>query len=312
MKYSTRINSYLGEGYTLKKCFEAISRIDGLDYVDLNYPEHFKDNTIEEVKVLLQKNNLKLNAINLRFRNRYINGDLGNLDTEIKEEAIQLSKDAVEACEYLDGSQIIFWLGHDGYDYSFQLDYNKSWNQIVEILKMISQSTEKKVSIEYKPYEERAVALVDSFGTSMLVVNEVNEKNFGVTADYCHILMKHESPAFVTAMLLERGLLYNLHLNDGHGYFDDGLMVGTNTFWQTLETMYYLKKYKFDGAIYFDTFPKREKALEETKFNMRMCLLLERLIDNYGIENIDAQINKNDAISVSNMLIDILEKNIKN
>lgn len=310
MKYSTRLNSYLGEGYDLEECLKSISEIDGLDYIDLNYPEHFKGYSLKSIKNLLDQNKLKLNAVNLRFREEFINGDLGNLDPKIMKKAEDLSEKAVEACEALDGSQIIFWLGHDGYDYSFQLNYNKSWNQIVHILKSISKKTKKKVSIEYKPYEERSIALIDSFGTSMLLVNEVNEDNFGVTADYCHILMKHESPAFVVAMLLERGLLFNLHLNDGHGYFDDGLMVGTVTFWQTLETMFYLKKYKFDGVIYFDTFPKREKALEETKLNMRMCKILENMIDNYGIDKIDKAINKNDAILVSNMLIEILEKNM--
>lgn len=311
MKYSTRLNSYLGEGYSLEECFESLTELEGLEYVDLNYPEHFKNHSIEDVKGLLEKNNLKLNAINLRFREHYINGDLGNQNSKIMEDAIKLSEEAVKACELLDGSQIIFWLGHDGYDYSFQLNYNKSWNQIVEILKNISSMTDKKVSIEYKPYEERSIALIDSFGTSMLLVNEVNKENFGVTMDYCHVLMKHESPAFVASMLLERGLLYNIHLNDGHGFFDDGLMVGTNTFWQTLETMYYLKKHNFDGVIYFDTFPKREKAIEETKFNLRMCRLLEKIIDNYGVENIQRNIEQNDAIAVNNMLIDMLEKNLE-
>ncbi|MGF0039916.1 sugar phosphate isomerase/epimerase family protein [Peptoniphilaceae bacterium SGI.131] len=310
MKYSTRINSYLGEGLSLDESLSQIGSIEGLDYVDLNYPEHFKSKSLEEVKKLLDKNGLKLNAVNLRFRDKFINGDLGNLDPEIGREAEKLSLEAVEVCEALKGSQIIFWLGHDGFDYSFQLNYTRAWKQIVNILKKVAQSTSKKVSIEYKPYEERATALIDSFGTAGLLVNDVDEKNFGVTVDYCHVLMKRESPAFVVASALERGILYNVHLNDGHGSFDDGHMVGTNTFWQTLETMYYLKKHNFDGVIYFDTFPKRERAREETLFNMRMCTFLEKIIDNYGIENIENKINENNAILVSNMLIDILEKNL--
>lgn len=310
MKYATRINSYLGEGKTLEKTFKEIGSIKGLDYVDMNYPEHFKDNSIEEIKGYLADSGLKINAINLRFRDDFINGDLGNLDESIKDKAIMISKEAVRVCEELDGAQIIFWLGHDGNDYSFQLDYLKSWNQIRDILKEISKSTDKMVSIEYKPFEERSVALIDSFGSSMLLVNDVNEDNFGVTADFCHILMKKENPAFVVSMLLERDKLFNMHLNDGHGYFDDGLMVGSVNLWITLEVMYYLKKYDFKGAIYFDTFPKREPSLEETKVNMEMCLLLEDIIERVTLEKFQQVIDKNDAIAANMLMIDILkEKN---
>lgn len=307
MKYATRINTYLTEGYSLEGCFDVISNDLGLKYVDLNYPEHFSKHGVEGMKELLNKYNLKLNAINMRFRDHYINGDLGNLDPSIKEDALKLSLEGVRACEDLNGDQIIFWLGHDGYDYNFQINYNKSWNQIVEIIKKACQSTDKEISIEYKPYEERVNAMVDSFGTAMFLINEVNEENFGMTADYCHILMKKESPAFVVSMLLERGLLYNIHLNDGRGNFDDGLMIGTSTFWMTLETFYHLKKHDFKGAVYFDTFPRREKAVEETRFNLRMCKYMEELIDNFGIENITEVVEKNDAVLASNMMLDIIQ-----
>lgn len=307
MKYATRINTFLKKEETLKETFKKISEIDGLDYIDLNYPEHFLNDPDEKVKEYLDESGLKLNAINLRFRDYFINGSLGNMDEEIRKEAIRISNEAVEVCEKLGGNQIIFWLGPDGYDYSFQLNYTKSWKFVVEILQDISRSTDKKVSIEYKPYEERSTALIDSFGTSMMLVNEVDEENFGVTADFCHILMKHESPAFVAAMLSERGKLFNVHLNDGHGYFDDGLMVGTVNFWETMETFFYLKKYDFDGVIYFDTFPEREKPVEETKFNLRMSKFIDNLIEEYGMDKIQRSIDTNDAIVVNNMLIDILE-----
>ena len=50
-------------------------------------------------------------------------------------------------------------------------------------------------------------------------------------------------------------------------------------FRKTVEVMYYLKKYDFQGVIYFDTFPKREKAVEECEANIKMCRRIEQLID---------------------------------
>ena len=57
--------------------------------------------------------------------------------------------------------------------------------------------------------------MIDSFGTTMYMLQAVNKKNLGVTLDFCHMLMKSENPAFAAALLLEKGLLYNVHLNDG-------------------------------------------------------------------------------------------------
>ena len=49
--------------------------------------------------------------------------------------------------------------------------------------------------------------------------------------------------------------LLGIHLNDGYGRRDDGLMVGTVNFMQTLEVLFQLIRKGFDGVIYFDTFP---------------------------------------------------------
>ena len=41
MKYATRINSFLRFDSNLLNAFRSIGSIEGVDYVDLNYPEHF-------------------------------------------------------------------------------------------------------------------------------------------------------------------------------------------------------------------------------------------------------------------------------
>ena len=47
MKYATRINSFLRFDSNLLNAFRSIGSIEGVDYVDLNYPEHFADYDIE-------------------------------------------------------------------------------------------------------------------------------------------------------------------------------------------------------------------------------------------------------------------------
>ncbi len=306
MKYATRVNSFLRESKDLIKILNEIGEIDGIDYVDLNYPEHFLAYSAEEIKEILKVNGLRCNAINLRFRDRYINGEFGNNNLLISEEAVQLCREAADICKTLDGDQMIIWLGFDGFDYSFQIDYIKVWQQVVTAFQKVCDYTDLPVSIEYKPYEERVHCLIDSFGTTMLMIEEISRANLGVTLDFCHMLMKKENPAFAVAWLLERNKLFNMHLNDGEGSTDDGLMVGTVNFWKTIEVFYYLKKYDFKGVVYFDTFPKRERANEECIANIKMCKKIEEMIEYFGMEKINQIIDKNDAVAVSNMMVSLL------
>lgn len=306
MKYATRINSFLKDDKDLFHAFQNIGKISGVDYVDLNYPEHITDSDIDVIKARMEESGLRCNAVNLRFRDKFISGEFGNHDPSISEEAITLCREAAEVCSRLGGKQMIIWLGFDGFDYSFQIDYVSYWKRIVEAFRRICSESPVPVSIEYKPYEERVHAFIDSFGTAVSILHDVRQENLGITLDFCHMLMKKENPAFAAAWLLERGKLYNIHLNDGEGSTDDGLMVGTVNFWKTVEVMYYLKKYDFQGVIYFDTFPKRENAAEECEANIKMCHKIEQMIDTYGLKQMENVIAQNDAIAVSNMMVALI------
>jgi len=83
-------------------------------------------------------------------------------------------------------------------------------------------------------------------------------------------------------------------------------MVGSVNLWKTIEVYYYLKKYDFKGAIYFDTFPKREEASAECASNINMCRKIEALIDRVGMANMENVIKKNDAAAVMDMLVSMI------
>jgi xylose isomerase len=306
MKYVTRINSFLRTGITVAQALELIGKIDGVDYVDLNYPEHFKDYSVEQMKELLERNNLKLNAINTRFRDRYLNGVFDNPDEEIRKEAIDLSLEADDVCYRLGGLQTILWLPTDGYDYSFQIDYVRTWEHIVEAFREICAKAKCKVSNEYKPYEERVHCYMDCWSTSYMLMKAVDSENFGITLDFCHMLMKKENPALAASILLKENKLFCIHVNDGEGSTDDGLMVGSVNFWKTLELFYYLKKYDYQGTMYFDTFPKREEAVAECEMNLRMCRKMEELVDRLGVDYIGSVIDKQDGTAVMKMFLEII------
>lgn len=177
-------------------------------------------------------------------------------------------------------------------------------NSIIEIA---DYAPDIKFSIEYKPFEERSYAFLDSVGTTALMVNDIGRKNVGITLDYCHMLMKHENPAYSVSIAAARGKLFGIHLNDGYGTFDDGLMVGSASLMQTLEFLYYVKLSGFDSAIYFDTFPVREEACAECRQNMEITEKLFSLIDRIGMDRIDGIIKSNSAIEANRLLFEILK-----
>lgn len=307
MKLATRINSFLPVyDNDLAQVFSKFNSI-GLTHVDLNYPEHVKDYSSAEIKTLLAKNNLKANGVALRFRKDFINGELGNANEKIAQEALKLSKEAADYCREIGGEVVTIWLGFDGFDYSFQINYNKVWNQLVNAFKEIANyAPDLKISIEYKPFQPRAYAFIDSMGVAGMMLNDIDCDNVGITLDYCHMLMKHENPAFAADIFGSRNKLYGIHLNDGYGLNDDGLMIATSTPFKTLEFLYYVKRHNYNYAIYFDTFPVIEDAVKECEQNMKMITLLNDMIDSVGLDYIQNIIDRNDAIEASELIMNFL------
>lgn len=306
MKYATRINSFLRTGCSVLEALDMIGSVAGVDYVDMNYPEHFKSYSTAQIREALERNHLRLNAMNLRFRSEFLFGAFDNPSRGIQDKAITLCKEAAELCKELKGKQCIIWLGFDGFDYSFQKDYVSSWDRLVTSFRNICSSVDCKVSCEYKPYEERVFAGIESWGSAWKLMEDVGCANFGITLDFCHMLMKKENPAFAAALLLEKGKLFGIHVNDGEGSTDDGLMVGTVHPFKTLELFYYLKKYDYQEVIYFDTFPKRENAMDECRINRKMCGLLEQVIDRIGIEQIGKIISRESGEAAAELMARVL------
>lgn len=312
IKTATRLNAYLPHyDNDIEKVFSELKKV-GINYVDINFPQQTIGIPAKKMKKMLDSNGLRPNGMEMRFEDHYINGDLGNLDDKIYRDAIEMCKQAADYCHKIGGTMINIWSAHDGFDYSFQIDYLKVWNRIVKACQEIADyAPDIKFSIEYKPYEPRAYAFVDSMGTLGMMLRDIDRKNFGVLLDYCHMLMKHENPAMASELFASRGELFGVHINDGYGVHDDGLMVGTVTPFKTLEFLYYMKKYDFDGMYYFDTAPVIEDPSQETLKNIEMLKYLLNLLDQVGMEKIEKVINENDAIKARDLLLEFLKNEKK-
>lgn len=292
---------------SLEKCLDLISSIRGITHVELNYPEHFTENTTEEIKQMVASHGLKVSGVALRYSEEFLHGEFTNPDAALRKKAIELTADAVRTCQELEGEVTTIWLANDGFDYPFQSDYNRAMDYEVEALRQIAtQFPEQKISFEYKPYQPRVFSYIGDIATTLMVLDEVGMPNIGVTLDFCHMLMKKESPAYSLALAARKNRLMGFHLNDGYKDNDDGLMIGSVHLMQTLEFIYYAKKYNYEGVNYFDTFPMREDPQQEVEQNIRTYLALDSFIDCIGLDEIEKIIAKHDAIKVQQLLLDAL------
>jgi xylose isomerase len=92
-------------------------------------------------------------------------------------------------------------------------------------------------------------------GTTLLALREVGRANTGVTLDFCHVLFAGEMPAQAAQLAARYSRILGVHLNDGYGKRDDGLIAGAVHPVQTVELFVELDAAGYDGVIYFDTFP---------------------------------------------------------
>lgn len=264
-RFASRLNSFAsrpdgawGQARpTLLQLAARAATVPGLTHVDLNYPDHV-DGDPAALAARLGDLGLQVNGLAMRY---YANpafklGAFTHPDRAVRREAIDLTRRGIDAAGAMGAPLMTIWAGQDGFDTSFQADYARLWDDEVEALREVAAHDPAcLVSVEYKPNEPRAFALLPNLSTTLLALAEVDAPNTGVTLDFAHLLYADEMPAMAAAMVSRRSRLLGVHLNDGHGKRDDGLMVGSVHLLATLELLWQLDRDGWDGVLYFDTFP---------------------------------------------------------
>ncbi|WP_416358147.1 sugar phosphate isomerase/epimerase family protein [Aureimonas phyllosphaerae] len=266
-RFATRLNSFgsaphlywpdLSGKPTFMQMAERAATAKGLTDVDLNFPDHVKDDPAS-VGRRIRDLGLSVNGLAMRY---YTNpafklGAFTNPDKAVRREAIDMTKRGVDAARAMGADLMTLWLGQDGFDYNFQLDYAEAWDlEIAGIREIVEHDPACQISIEYKPDEPRAHALLRDCATTLLAIGEIGAPNLGVTLDFAHALYAGEQPAYAAALIHRRSKLLGVHLNDGYAKRDDGLMVGAVHLRSTLELLRQIRRDGYRGALYFDTFP---------------------------------------------------------
>lgn len=298
-KFATRLNSFASNAHeywpdltgkpTVMQMAERAATVEGLTHLDLNYPDHAEEDIVGQTRRLADLG-LGVNGLAMRY---YTNpnfklGAFTNPDPRVRQEAIDLTKRGIDAACATGSNLMTIWLGQDGFDYCFQADYERMWqNEISAIRAVADHDPNCQISIEYKPNEPRAFSLLPDMATTLLAVKEAGSPNLGVTLDFAHVLYADEVPAFAAAMINRHSKLLGVHLNDGYGKRDDGLMVASVNTKSTLELLWQIKSDGYDGAIYFDTFPDASglDPVRECRTNIETVQSLMRSVDRLNGDN---------------------------
>ena len=143
--------------------------------------------------------------------------------------------------------------------------------------------------------------------TTLMAIKEVGNKNMGVVLDFAHVIYADEMPAYSANLIGRYSEILGVHLNDGYGKWDNGLMVGSVHPIQIIELLVELKKLNYKRAIYFDTFPDHSglDPIKESLTNIKTFKRLNKIADKL-INNSDL----NEAISNQNATqsFDIIQK----
>ncbi|WP_299502983.1 sugar phosphate isomerase/epimerase family protein [uncultured Roseobacter sp.] len=247
----------------------------GLNAADLNYPDHFVNDRPVDLKTALEDNGMVLNGMAMRYYTDpgYKLGAFTHPDAAVRRAAIDETKRGLDVLAEMGGRLMTLWMGQDGFDYSFQMHYAQAWDHTLAAMAEVADHNPSiDIALEYKPNEPRAFALMPDAATTLLALKDIGRANTGVTLDFAHVLYADEMPAFAAALVARHARILGVHLNDGYGKWDNGLMVGAVHPIQTIELLVELARSGYDGALYFDTFPDHSglDPVEEARTNIEV------------------------------------------
>ncbi len=238
--------------------FELMGQIDGYDGVEIVYPYEVKDPA--KTSELLNRYALSVAAVNVNVKAEpeFRNGGLTSHEPEVRRKAVQFIKDAKDFAAGVGGDKVTCCPLGDGFEFSFQYDYAKTWAYLVEAFgEAGSYRPEIPLYIEYKPSETRGRCFVDTAAKTLCLLNDIQNQGMGVTLDFGHSIYGNEHPAEALVMLAESPYPYYIHVNDNDGKWDWDYFCGTKHFLEYVEFLYYLKRYGYSDYLTSDTSPTR-------------------------------------------------------
>lgn len=286
---------YQGER-VLEEKFALVSQIPLVQGVELGFPADFQDK--EKIRKLLEKHRLEVAAINvnLKAERRWKHGSLTATDARVRNQAINVLKEAMDVAAELQCRLITVCPLQDGHDYCFQRNYAEDWDNLVKGLREAADHRQDvRLSIEYKPNEPLARTVVSNVGKALYLCRVVDRNNVGVNLDVGHALYAGENVAESASLLSAEGKLFYIHLNDNFRDWDWDMIPGYVNFWDFLELFFYLRKYQYQGWIGTDVVPKYLDPVSVVGGTLHFAQNVEVLVEKIEEEKLVELMKKHDV-----------------
>ncbi len=294
-----------GPEVSVEEMIERATRVEGAQAVEVHQTD-FDSITVDKLKKLLKDGNLLCSNVNTNVWSdpKFKHGAFTNRDPKIRADALAEARKSVDLAREIGSPGAALWLGADGFDYPFQVDYTTQWDLEVSGVREIGEyaAPDIKVGVEYKLKEPRTHMTIGSVGKALALSLEVGLDNVGVTIDFGHALMSRENPGESVAYLNRRGKLFNVHLNDAYGEWDDDMIAGVINFWETLEFLYYCKETNYQGWFALDMFPYREDGVEAATMAIKNTKATWELLDKLDVAALKKAQETMDAIATQNVV----------
>ncbi len=257
--------------------------IDSSFGVEAHYPNEVNWDNLHLYKALENETGIKLlTAIPFLFyERRYQHGSLSNPNPEIRQHAIERTKEALKLNKELGTEFAVIWPGIDGYENPFGHDFYGMWENFeAGLAEAMDAVPGVRVAMEPKPYEPRGNNVWRNTANGLLMCRDVEkrlrapenretlDKNHvmvGLNPEVGHVLMGHEELAYSFASVLREGRLMHSHWNaQPLGNYDQDLNIGVLGYDQMLATLLVFKMHSFTGYYGIDINPERmpvERAL---------------------------------------------------
>jgi sugar phosphate isomerase/epimerase len=290
---------------TPEEIIQMASRVDGLQGIELVYPQQLNFDNLDKIRKSLIEADLKIPAVpvSISGKREYRGGALSADAPTVRQKAIDTVKQGMDIAAELNTDQIFLWLGRDGFDYPFQIDYDLYWNRLVNAIREIAaHRLDIRIGLNYKLREPRKWLLLSTAAKTLLLIDEVGAPNLGVILDSGHSLMAYENLGETVALLGRRGKLFHTHINDNTRLWDDDMVIGSVHFLETLELLYWLHKVEYDGWISFNPHTQLEDPTRLLEESLRYIHGMISVMEACGTETIAEAISTHQITEILSLV----------
>lgn len=285
---------------TLVRLIAEQGLVRGLEFSD--GPGGLNEGNLPEVRQILDDNGITFAGLspNLWGERQWGKGTLGAADPAIRQQAQDRIKKVMDLAAIVGCEYVGLWPGQDGFDYSFEVDYQQVYEWWVSGVQICADhNPDIHLGLEFKPYEPRTHSFLDTAAKTLLLLESIDRPSAGVCLDVGHAFYGHENLGEVVALAQRQEKLFHLHFNDNYGDWDWDLNVGSVHFIDYVELMYWLKRTGYNGWYSMDLFSYRADPFDSMAESIKWVKAFHRFVEETGMEQFTTFIEAGDPIAMS-------------